>query len=604
MKSGFFKQFGLGILASLLLGTLSNCGTGEKKAEVPPSLGGPIPRSQTLYVGGFQWGPPSSFNPIAISPAWPITGNMNLVYEALFGYDLRDGSLQGILGKSWTLSGEVLTVELQPDARWHNGEKVTPEDVVYSYELHKKYSTHFSNTWNFVTAVTASGSSGVQFVLSKENRNPLVLRDIIASVQILPQKVFGALEKESFDKVAAEAGTAPSNADVLNKIREFKNDVKPVGSGPFTIEKYSDTDIVLSRVENYWGDALRGGKVAAPKYIVHRAFGSNDQFSEALYNGDLDISQTFCAKIWEHFPQGVGTWYDKEPYYIPGIVPALLMSVTKKPFSDVNFRRAVAHAIDYKKISTDAMYGYAPELKPGLIVPFGSEKEFFSEEDAAKFGTLYNPEEAKAILKKAGYAWDAQGMLKLTNAKGEPITLFATCPAGWSDWEATIKIAVEGMRAIGINVREQFVEYPVWDANLKNGLFDFTMKTPLPEQAPSLPWSRFDQVMSSHNLLPVGEVMFRNEGRYQNKKADKLLKEIPELTDPEKIKAAYREINQLFMDEMPIIPLMYRPWFFYQFSTKYWTNFPTEKNPYAPPQCLMVGAGVSGLWGIFPSEKK
>lgn len=110
--------------------------------------------------------------------------------------------------------------------------------------------------------------------------------------------------------------------------------------------------------------------------------------------------------------------------------------------------------------------------------------------------------------------------------------------------------------------------------------------------------------MSSHNLLPVGEVMFRNEGRYQNKKADKLLKEIPELTDPEKIKAAYREINQLFMDEMPIIPLMYRPWFFYQFSTKYWTNFPTEKNPYAPPQCLMVGAGVSGLWGILPSEKK
>jgi peptide/nickel transport system substrate-binding protein len=52
------------------------------------------------------------------------------------------------------------------------------------------------------------------------------------------------------------------------------------------------------------------------------------------------------------------------------------------------------------------------------------------------------------------------------------------------------------------------------------------------------------------------------------------------------------------MEEMPIIPLMYRPWLFYQFSTKHWSNFPTESNPYAPPQCLMVGAGITALWGI------
>jgi peptide/nickel transport system substrate-binding protein len=49
---------------------------------------------------------------------------------------------------------------------------------------------------------------------------------------------------------------------------------------------------------------------------------------------------------------------------------------------------------------------------------------------------------------------------------------------------------------------------------------------------------------------------------------------------------------------------MYRPWLFYQFSTKHWSNFPTEQNPYAAPQCLMVGAGVEALWGIVPAVKK
>jgi len=602
MKSiaGIIGVVGAIFTAAILGGCEKKSSGSQKKNGIFQTINDPITREQTLYVGGFQWGPPASFNPLAISPAWPVTGNMNLIYEALFGYDQLDGTLKGILGESFNLEGTVLDVVLNKKASWDDGVAVTADDVVYSYELHKKYATHFSNTWNFITDIKKIDPQHIQFILSSENRNPLVLRDIIASVQVLPQHVFGPLEKKAFDEVAAEAGTAPSNADVLMKIREFKNDSLPVGSGPYTLRSYTDNDITLQRIDSYWGNVLHEDISPAPKFIIHRAFESNDKFNQALREGELDISQTFCPKIWEDTAYGVGTWYDHEPYYIPGIIPALLMSVTKKPFSDVAFRVACAHAIDYNKIRTQAMYGYSPELKPGLIVPFGSEKEFFSDEDAAKFGKLYDPKKAKALLKAAGYTWDKSGMLNLRNGKGEPLTFFASCPAGWTDWEATIKIAVEGMRAIGINVKEQFVEYPVWDSNLKNGLFDFTMKTPLPEQSPSLPWSRFDQVMSSHNLVPVGEVMYLNEGRYQNSTADSLLQLIPEHTATVEIKNAYRALNRLFMDEMPIIPLMYRPWFFYQFSTKYWSNFPTEKNPYAPPQCLMVGAGVRGLWGIKP----
>lgn len=556
-----------------------------------------FPREQTLYVGGFQWGAPATFNPLAVTPAWPITGNMNLIYEALFGYDLLDGKLQGVIGKSYEFKGASLEVALHEKARWQNGDHLTSDDVVYSFNLHKKYNTNFSNIWNGIVSVKKNGKHSVLFELDPDEYNPLVLLDIISAVQILPMRIFQMVEQKAFKLVAAETGAAPSNEDVLNRIRDFKNDVKPIGSGPYTLKTYTEEQIVLERVDDYWGNVLYDQKKPAPHYIIHRTYSSNDSFNIALKEGNLDISQTFCPQIWDKFQYGVGTWYRKEPYYKPGIMPALLMGISKSPFSDVNFRRAVVHAIDYEKIKQDAVYGYTPKLKPGLILPFGTEKGYFSEEDAKAFGTLYDPEKAKRILRDGGYKWGADGLL--IGLDGKKIrTLYATCPKGWTDWEMTIKIAVEGLRETGIDVQEKFIEYQQWDNLLKRGLFDFTMKTPQPEQSASLPWARFDRVMSARELRPVGEIMYYNEGRYKNPVADSLLKNIPQMTDPDQIREAYRKLNRLFMEEMPIIPLMYRPWLFYQFSTKHWSNFPTESNPYAPPQCLMVGAGITALWGI------
>lgn len=563
-----------------------------------------LPREKTLNISGFQWGPPASFNPLAITPAWPITGNINLIYQAMFGFDLLSGEIKPIIGKSYKLNGRILEIELFEIAKWQNGDPLTSSDVVYSYNLHKKYTTNFSfGINNFIADVKENGPHGVTITLSEKDYNPLVAYDIISTVQILPRVIFEKIEKDAFDQVAVETGATPENNDVLNTMRLFKNDKNPVGSGPYTLHSYSDQKIILRRIESYWGNQLHGGNQPAPNYIVHSAYPDNDEVNVALHTGELDISQTFLPEIWKQFPDGVGTWYSDKPYYIPGIIPALLMGLTRPPIKDVNFRRAIIHAIDYEGIKNNAVYGYTPELKPGIILPFGLEKEFYSEQDANDFGQLYDPQKAKSLLQQAGYSWGQDGLL--VDPSGKKIrTMYATCPAGWTDWESTIKIVVAGLRAVGVDVQEKYLEYEQWDRDLKNGLFDFTMKTPHPEQSYSLPWARFDKVMSSKDWRPVGEVMYQNEGRYKNPVADSLLVAIPTLNDPEKLKIAYRAINRLFMSEVPVIPLMYRPWLFYQFNTKYWNNFPTSKNPYATPQCLMVGAGIEALWGIKSQSSK
>ena len=131
------------------------------------------------------------------------------------------------------------------------------------------------------------------------------------------------------------------------------------------------------------------------------------------------------------------------------------------------------------------------------------------------------------------------------------------------------------------------------------------MQKPVPEVTPSKPWSRFDAIMSSRNWKPEGEKMNENQGRYNNPKSkeynpevDRLLKLIPTLTEKEEKITAYRKLNIIFMQDLPALPLAYLPEQFYEFSTKNWTNFPTEENPYAPPQCLCYGAGTKALWEI------
>jgi peptide/nickel transport system substrate-binding protein len=174
-----------------------------------------------------------------------------------------------------------------------------------------------------------------------------------------------------------------------------------------------------------------------------------------------------------------------------------------------------------------------------------------------------------------------------------------------------VRIAVKNMRAAGIDVREGFVDAGVYLQNLPVGDFDLIMYSAVPPASPSRPWSSFEAVMSSRSWKPIGEKVTENQGRYNkpgsagyNPAVDSLLKVIPTLSDPAGLKKAYRALNVIFMQDQVSIPLVYRPDYFYEFSTLHWSHFPTADDPYAPPQCLCVGAGVNALWEIKPVAGK
>jgi len=594
---------------SLSLLGLADCrASGSSRDD--PNAG--FPRSETFYLGGRQWGEPSTFNPLGTA-GWPIS-TMNLLYETLLMYNSITGQMQPLLAESYTVHDDSVEVTLNPAARWNDGKPVSAWDVTFTFELGKKYkSLNIAPIWQYLVAVRAYGKDGrevlqptpgdeyprrVVFQLNLAKKNPLVVLDALQAQIIVPRHVIEPLLVE--------------RGNDLNEFKKLKFDKGAHSSGPYRLLSSSSEKIAVVRDDAYWGNqALHGGKKPVAKYVVHPLYKSNDAFSVALRQGRLDISTTFVPRIWLKTKKGVRGWLDREPYFLSSSIPMLLVNHKRAPLMDVHLRRAMAFAINYKDIRELAVSGYSEPLKPGIILPFGLEQRFFSKEDAEKYGTWFDPEKAKTELRAGGYrpVYSPDGELVETRDRaGKKLpTLFVKSPTGWTDWESIVRLAVKSMRAVGIDARERFVDTSVFWNALYEGDFDLIMHTPSTQPSPSKPWSRFEALLTTQDFVPLGQRMYKNIGRFNDPQApgylpriDELLAQIPTITDDDARLAAYRELNVLFMQQQPDLPLVYRPDTFYEFSIKHWSNLPSASNPYLPPLIPGDRLGTNMLWAIEP----
>jgi peptide/nickel transport system substrate-binding protein len=549
---------------------------------------GPLPRHETLYVAGLQWGAPSTWNPVAPDIDWPVGDpHRQLVYETLFAYNMVTGDLEPLLATGYTwVDDATVEVSLQPDARWHDGEPFTSADVVYSYELAKRYELNYSSFWDYVSEVTASDERTVRFTLNPENPNRLMLLDGLCHINMLPRSVFSAKEKEF-----GGDGT---------QLRMWTNE-EPVGTGPYRLREASAQRIVIERFDDYWGKALWG--LPAPKYMVHVIYRGNESGNLALETGDVDVSQQFVPQIWKMWEGGkpVGTWLKAPPYfYVSGSMPSLILNLHRPPLDDVAFRRAMAHAINYAKIAELAMTRYSPTMAPGLISKFGREAAFFDKAQVAESGWSYSPEKAQQILLDAGYTRGRRGGWVMPGGRPVP-PLKMECPHGWTDWMSSLNIVSQNLRAIGIDARPEFPEAPAWTDSMQRGDFDMVMGNPSGSYSPAQPWLKFRNAMSARGVPGIGEgIAFWNWGRYENPEFDELLERAARVAEDGERGRIYRALNAIAMRDVPVIPLEYRPWLFYEFNTTHWSGFPTAEDPYAPPQICTDGAGIRALYRIRP----
>ncbi|MBZ0298097.1 MAG: ABC transporter substrate-binding protein [Anaerolineae bacterium] len=539
-----------------------------------------LPRNETLYVGGFQWGPPSTFNPLTSGVAWPNALN-NYIYEALFGFNVATGALDPILAKDLSFTDDTTAViTLQDGTKWQDGTPLTPDDVVYTYELAKTHEDlQYVVFWDYVNSMTATGDRTVEVKLNPDRLNPGIVKFYLGRQMILPKHIWQARE-----------GGDTSLSQVV--------DMEPLGSGPYKLLDYSIERVALERDDSYWGIPVFG--TPAPKYIVHPIFNSNDEGNLALQRGELDVSQQFAPQIWQMWENNslpVGTWYKEEPYYVPGNIPLLHINIHKPGLDNVLVRRALAYSINYPQIAATAMSRYSAPAQSSLILPTGGEAKFFNADQVAELGWEYNPDKAKEILEtELGATKGSDGIYVLPDGtRLGPYTAMATF--GWTDWLTAIEIMAQNATEAGIEVNTEFPEFPVINARRNNGDFDMLIWTHS-GASPSSPWQRFRDALDDRGVPAFGEQAFWNWGRFSHPDVPALLDQAAATTDEATQKELFSQLDKIFLENIPEIPLMYRPLEFYEYNETYWTGFPNESNPVAPPQ--QQQAGVELLYIIKP----
>lgn len=543
-------------------------------------------RKQTLFVTGLAYEGMTGFNLMSGNALFP-TNNANnmLLYETLFGFNSVTGELSPMIGDSYSWTDPfTLTVKINPAVTFNDGKPLTSEDVVYSYMLGKKYDIPWSSSWLNLSDIQATDPTTVVLLMSKEHPNKTALLEALCGTPIYPKHIWAQLEKD--------------NGDDIGKLMALPNE-NPVGSGPYKIKFHDDSKVVCERNDDYWGKVRHNGQLPAPKYVTHLLFKSNDAANLAFKEAQLDYSQDFIPNIWKMWEDGhpIKTYLDKPPYYTADSMPSIWFNLDKPGLNNPEVRRAIAYAIDYNNIVQLAMNGYSEPMVPALTLNTPTEMALVDLEALKPLQWSTDVDKANEILDKLGAKPGPDGIRVLPDGtRLGPWDI--ECPFGWSDWNASLEIVMQNCKKVGIELRTKFPEEPVYVNDRNTGKFDIVMSTPADVISPSQPYLRVRDMMYSKDVPVLGEQAFRNFNRYKNPEVDTLIESLARTEDPVALKKIYTELSLIWLKDVPTIPLMYRPMYFYNCNETYWTNFPTGQDGRNLPGYLFDGAGILGLYDL------
>jgi peptide/nickel transport system substrate-binding protein len=563
-----------------VLGGLAAVGAASFERLAPGASAAQLERNETLYIAGHQWGPATTFNPLAADPAWPADPPFVHLWETLYTFNSLTGEIEPLLAADMPVEdADGLTITLAEGTAFSDGEPLTAEDVVYSFTLPERQDgIRYADFLDYVSSVEAVDDRTVKLTYNPDRLHPGMIRHHINRIQILPKHIWEAREANGVASVV---------------------DMEPVASGPYQVSVASAEQVVLVRNDDYWGAEVVG--MPAPKNIVHPIFDSNDAGNLALQRGEVDLSQQFAPQIWRMWEDQelpVGTWYKEEPYYVPGSIPIIHLNVSRPGLDNPAVRRALAYAIPYAQIAETAMSRYSDAANPSLIIPKGAEEQYYNADAVASDENSweYNPDEAKRILEEElGATKDGDVYVLEDGTRLGPWKV--QCPYGWTDWMTALELVAQGAQDAGFDITTEFPEAPVVTTAVQNGDFDIIMWSVTGVSAAG-PWMRLRDVLDNRGVPEMGQTAFWNYNRFKSEEAEKLLDQAA-TAEGDELVDIYTQLDTIFRENVPVIPLMYRPLEFYEFNETAWTGFPTDENPTAPP--MHQGSGIKVLYGLEPA---
>ncbi len=377
-----------------------------------------------------------TLNPL-LARGEPASG-LGHVYEPLLvTADDELNSMYGLLAESLSYPADYssVTFRLRAEAKWADGNTVTPEDVIFSFETAKKNVPQMEFYYRHVVNAEKTGEREITFTFDEPNNRELP--QIVGQLTIVPKHWW--------------QGTGPNGQprDITRTSLE-----PPIGSGPYKVASVTPGSVVSYELrDDYWGSKLNVN-IGQNNFrtITYRYYADRDVMFESFRSGNEDYWWENTARRWAtayDFPAVKDGRVKLEEHENElrkvGVMVGFVFNTRRQKFSDPRVREALNYAFDFEELRRTIFYDsydrvdsffFRTELASSGL-PEGRELDILNEVKdlvpAKVFTTPYenpvngdpqklreNLRKAVTLLREAGYELRGNRMV---NAKtGEPLS--------------------------------------------------------------------------------------------------------------------------------------------------------------------------------------
>jgi len=482
------------IILAISLLILPACSTGEAPADSQID-------AYTIADSTGDWGYPSPYLHYSRGPGYT---RMSFIFETLVWKDASGFIPQ--LAEEWEYidSENAYIFKLRNDVKWHDGEKFTAEDVVFTIDYVKTHPDPF---------VTLIGPSGIKEAAAIDEHTVKVyleqtyapfLNDVAGTMVIMPEHIWQGVDD-------------PKNLTGPEAV---------IGTGPYTLADYSkEHGTYLYRA--FDGYYLGKPRIEEIKFVKISA----EMIPAALKEGSVNAGDIPPEVVSEMEEAGLTVimapvaWNAK-----------LTINHRKTPLSDKRFRQALAFAIDLESLVQITQRGHAIAGSPGMVPPTSD----WYNPDAPKYE--YIPDMARGLLERLGYKLEGDYYTK----GGEELELELIAEASFKEVGQFIKQQLE---AVGIKVDFRTLEAKTVDAKVEAWDFDLSIYGHGGLYEPSI----LKRVIMDDGF---------NSARFTSNEALNLLLEaqLGEM-DAGKRKELVFLIQILYAEDLPALTLYYPKWY-------------------------------------------
>ncbi len=528
-------------LTGLALGSIVALGIAGCSSSSPDSSSGSTTGKTLVVENNPVATMTDTFNPFSATSTAKTVNATALIYEPLLQFNnTKAGAYYPWLAKSfnWNTDGTQLTFHLRPGVTWSDGQPFTSSDVAYTYGL-MQHNKALNYTGLPLTNESTSGPNTVTLTFSSPQFTNLY--NIAGQTWMVPQHIWSKQ-------------TAPSTW----------TDPSPIGTGPYTLDKFSPQGFILKANPTYWGGAPKVPELSFP------AFASNTTALTALQNGEIDYTGNDINDIQKNF-------VDKDPahnhYYFPATNTVVLVpNVTKWPFTSKAVRLAVSAGVNRSQLSSQGETGYEPAAtsSSGLLLPnYASQVPASMKNDLSP-----NSDATKVtqIMTAAGFTKDSAGYWALN---GKEVAFNVEDPVSYTDYYADAQIIASNLKPLGFHVSVDGVTPDQWNSDLAAGTFSSAIHWG--SGGPSA-YTQYDNWLDSGlSSSGAGDV-----GRWNDPATQAALSTFAAAATPAEQAQAVDTLSTIVSTQAPVIPLLYGAGWF-EYSTKNYQGWPTQSNSYVDP---------------------